>query len=144
VAGDERAALLKIVRQIGCELRRSPRVSGPTGVPSFGSNACCPTAAILSPREERFVAAMRLALAELACDAGAGSLKGASERMVVAALEGTELVVRGQLAMGSPQKLRVLLPSFIFLITLPIVEQDDALAISGRAVDLIEQTFGPA
>lgn len=144
MVGDEGEALLEIVRQIGGEVSRRSGTSGASGDPSFGSGTCLRTAADLTPQEEEFVGALRLALAELASAAGAGSVEESSERMVKAALDGAELVIRGQLAMGSPQQLRVLLPSSIFLITLPIVEQDDALAISSRAVDLIEKAFGPA
>lgn len=81
---------------------------------------------------------MRKALAEVAGAAGAAALSEKGQRTTLAALDGAELVIRGQLAMESPGQLRLLLPSFVFLITLPILQQREALALSRRVGELIE------
>jgi hypothetical protein len=123
-------------------LSRAADLGWPSAAPSFETRSDLISATSLGPQEEEFAAAMRAALAEVARAGGAGSLEEPKERGVLAALDGAELVTRGQLAVGSPEQLRVLIPSFIFLVVLPILQQDDALALSERAKQLIEKAFG--
>jgi hypothetical protein len=142
VRGDEGAALLRIVRQLAREMGSASGRRWPAAA-SLGTRSYLLPGTDLGPQEEDFVAAMRAALAEVAEAAGAGSLAQPRERAVIAALDGAELVTRGQLAVGRPEQLRGLLPSFIFLLALPIMQQNDALATSERARNLIEEAFGP-
>lgn len=72
---------------------------------------------------------MRRALAGVAGAAGAATLADERQRAICIALEGVELVTRTQLAMDRPAELRRLLPSFVFLVALPVVRQDEALAL---------------
>lgn len=46
--------------------------------------------------------------------------------------------MRGELARGNANQLPALMPSFVFLVTLPIVEQDEALNLSRRASELLD------
>jgi hypothetical protein len=64
------------------------------------------------------------------------------ENAVGAALDGAELVIRGELVRGNADRLADLMPSFVFLVTLPIVDQDEALALSRRAAELVEGELG--
>lgn len=136
--GQEYEALLGIVNQICSELGARP--SG-AGSPPFAGGSRYPVGAELSPEDEQFVAAMRKALAELASAAGGGSLDDQRRQLAHAALDGAELVTRGQVALGRAQQLRTLLPSFVFLIALPIVQQDEALSLSRRAGELATEAF---
>jgi hypothetical protein len=58
------------------------------------------------------------------------------------ALDGAELVMRGELIRGNGTRLGALVPSFVFLVTLPMVEQDEALALSQRAGELLAGARG--
>lgn len=142
MAGDLGETLLESLRQICTERGYHRSDERPTSAkPTFGGRANHPGAG-LSAQDEAFVAAMRQALAELAGAIGVESLDRERQRAVQAALDGAELVTRGQLAMESPEQLRILLPSFVFLVSLPIVEQDEALALSRRVGALVDAQLG--
>jgi hypothetical protein len=139
MAGDLGEMLLESLRQISSERGYRQSHERPASAePTLGGRANHPGAS-LSARDEAFVAAMRQALTELAGAIGMESLDRERQRAVQTALDGAELVTRGQLAMESPEQLRMLLPSFVFLVSLPIVEQDEALALSRRAGTLVDQ-----
>jgi hypothetical protein len=145
VAGDERELLLRIANQLCSELGRRPSSEWlSVASPTFGERGSHTAAAGLSRGDEELVRTMRQALAEVAGAADTGRLAAERRNSVRAALDGAELVVRGELAMGGRDQVRMLLPSFVFLIALPILQQDDALAISRRARELVEQAFGGA
>ena len=55
-----------------------------------------------------------------------------------AALDGVEMVIRGELVRGNAGQLPALMPSFVFVVTLPIVKQDEALTLSQRTSELIK------
>jgi hypothetical protein len=92
----------------------------------------------LSPEDESLVAAIRRSLAKLAAAVAAGSPTGVPRSEVGALLDATELVMRAELARAHAKQLPDLLPSFVFLVTLPIVGQDEALELSQRAARLVE------
>lgn len=46
--------------------------------------------------------------------------------------------MRGELVSGNA----ALMPSFVFLVTLPVVDQDRALELSRRAAQLVEGALG--
>jgi hypothetical protein len=87
-----------------------------------------------SAADELLVKEVRRRLAQIAATAGP---EQALDAAVAAALNGSEMVMRGELAQGSRDRLPSLLPSFILLITLPVVDQDEALALSERASELV-------
>lgn len=144
MAGEEGEALLQVANQLCAELGRRPSAEWlAAAAPTFGGLDRPPTTKPgLSRSDEELVRAMKLALAEIASAASSGSLPDERQRVVRAALDGAELVIRGQLAMGTPEQLRMLLPSMIFLIALPLVRQGEALAISRRAGELVDKAFG--
>jgi hypothetical protein len=84
------------------------------------------------------VAAVRNGLERVAMAAGAARQAAPAEEAVGAALDGAEMVVRGELVCGKPARVATLLPSFVFLVTLPLVEQDEALKLSRRTAELLE------
>jgi hypothetical protein len=96
---------------------------------------------ILSSEDELAVTTLRGRLAKIAA-ALADTAKPANQRAVLAALDGAEMVMRGELVNGNGSGLPRLMPSFIFLVALPIVGQDRALELSRRSAELIEQELG--
>ena len=92
----------------------------------------------LSAGDEALVAATKRGLARLAAALGGDGRKDAPASAVRAVLDGTELVMRGELIRGQAGQLGALLPGFVFLVALAIVEQDEALELSQRTEALIE------
>jgi hypothetical protein len=94
----------------------------------------------LDAKDEELIAGLRGALARLAAAARTGEDGGgASEGAVIAALDGAELVMRGEIMLGNGECISDLVPSFAFLATLPITGKERALAISRRATKLLEE-----
>jgi hypothetical protein len=95
----------------------------------------------MSAADEALVAAIRRGLARLAATIGGEGRRGARASGVRAVLDGTELVMRGELIRGQAEQLPGLLPGFVFLVALAVVEQDEALELSRRTAQLIEGTL---
>jgi hypothetical protein len=97
-----------------------------------------PPGAMLSEEDEQLVAGLRGGLATLA-----GALR---VRLVQApaavrgALDGAELLARSEILSGRRERLPQLLPSFAFLVVLPLVGKSEALRISRRADALLERS----
>jgi hypothetical protein len=94
----------------------------------------------LDAGDEELIVRLRAALARLAAAARAGEdgVKG-SERAVTTALDGAELVMRGEILLGNGDRISDLVPSFAFLATLPMTGKQRALTISRRATELLEE-----
>lgn len=91
---------------------------------------------ILSPEDEALARRMREGLARLAAALGF-SAESPRARVVSVALDGAEMALRGELVSGNDDQLPQLLPSLVFLIALPLVDQDRALELSHRTEELI-------
>jgi hypothetical protein len=97
----------------------------------------------LDARDEELIARLRAALARLAGAARAGEDgRRDSERAVIAALDGAELVMRGEILLGNGERISDLVPSFAFLATLPMTGKQRALAISRQVEELLEDVGG--
>jgi hypothetical protein len=96
---------------------------------------------VLNPEEESLVTTMRSSLERLAAAIGAPRSNGGLPAMVQSALDGVETVMRGELMRGNAERLPSLLPDLVFLVALSIVDQDEALRVSRRAAELIEQAL---
>jgi hypothetical protein len=97
---------------------------------------------VFGVEDESLVRGLRRALVRIATALGA-SLEDAQLRRVRVAIDGAEMATRGELLAGNAWHLPRLLPSFIFMVALPIVDQDLALKLSQRAAKLIDSEFGP-
>lgn len=64
-------------------------------------------------------------------------------RRIRVAIDGAEMAARGELLTGNAWHLPRLLPSFVFMVALPVVEQGEALALSRRAAELVDRELGP-
>jgi len=101
-------------------------------------------AAILNSEDELLVAGVRRGLAKVAAALDGEAAEGASEFAVGAALDGAEMVIRGELVSGNADRLPALMPSFVFLVALPVVGQDRAIELSRRTEQLVERALGSA
>jgi hypothetical protein len=137
-AGNAREAVLRVADQLCAELgfdevaSELARGRGPLSGDGIGMLE------ILDPEDESLVVMIRDALAKVAAALGAGKPDGDAGRAVCAALDGAEMVLRGELVSGNFKRLPALMPSFVFLVTLPIVDQEEALELSRRTSELIE------
>jgi hypothetical protein len=137
LAGNEREALLAVADQLSIELGY-PEGDEPPGARSPLGGDAGPMAGILNSEDEMLVAGVRSGLAKVAAALGSESLEGVSRSAVIAALGGAEMVMRGELVTGNDARLPTLMPSFVFLVALPVVDQDRALELSRRTERLIE------
>jgi hypothetical protein len=96
---------------------------------------------VLDPDDESLVEGLSSGLAKIAM-ALEGAVAAEFEPPVSAALEGAELVMRGALVSGQTEYLTSLLPSFVFLVALPVIHQDEALELSRRAEAMIREALG--
>jgi hypothetical protein len=123
---DQRAALIHAVDRLGDDVGGA----GPTEAPAECSGL----------GDEQFILAMRRSLARIAAALDGDETRMASEPSVIAALDATEMVIRGELTIGNSGRLPTLLPAIVFLVTIPVVDRDRALALSKRCSQLLEQS----
>jgi hypothetical protein len=137
LAGSEREALLGVADQLSIELGYAEGEEIPGAHSPLGGEEGA-LAGILNSEDELLVASVRRGLAKVVAALGGEGSDGASGRAVGAALDGAEMVMRGELVSGNAAKLPALMPSFVYLVTLPVVDQDRALELSKRTARLLE------
>jgi hypothetical protein len=138
-AGIEREVLSRLADRLSFELDVGEGEQDPKGsLPLAG--VAGPMDGILSAEDELLVARLRRGLAALAAGLEVGS-PSAPEGAVGAALDGAEMVIRGELVCGNAAQLPELIPGFVFLVVLPVVGHDEALALSRRTETLVERTI---
>jgi hypothetical protein len=126
------AAIEKLYTELGYsdELSEQSRRWAADGVTALGR---------LDAEDEELIVGLRCALARLASAAELGEGDGGMPEMaVIAALDGVELVMRGEILLGNDARLPLLMPSFAFLTTLPVAGKVRALALSRRVEELLE------
>jgi len=99
-------------------------------------------AGILNSEDELLVVRVRRGLAKIAAALNGEGSEGTSEKAVSAALDGAEMVMRGELVSGNAARLPTLMPSFVFLVTLPVVDQDRAIELSRKTARLVQGALG--
>jgi hypothetical protein len=134
-ARDEREALLRVVNRLSSELGHGAEPHPPGAQPARAE-----IAGALAPDDEWLVSRIRGALARVAA---AREAEGDDrDGRLLAALDAAETILRGELLFGAPDRLPTLLPALVFLVTLPVVNRDEALELSQRAAWLIERELG--
>ena len=141
MAGNERQALLRVADQLSIELGYAEDEKIPSAQSPLGGEEG-PMAGILNSEDELLVTSVRRGLAKVAAALDGEGSDGASGCAVGAALDGAEMVIRGELVSGNAARLPALMPSFVFLVALPVVDQDRALELSRRTARLVEGTLG--
>lgn len=97
---------------------------------------------LLAAEDELLVESLRKGLATIATTLS-GDAEIPPDPSVRAALDGAEAITRGELMTRKEPRPARLLPSLVFLVALPIVEQDRALQLSLRTSQLIAEETGP-
>ena len=134
--GDERQALAEIADRLCAEFGY-PIAGDDPGDLALGEEerADGMFARNLGEEDERLVAAARLSLTRLAAALRAAHRRQMPDTAYHALLNGAEVMMRNELVGGKP--ISTLMPSFVFLISLPLVEQDEALELSRRTAALL-------
>ena len=140
LAGNQREALLAVADQLSIELGYAEGGEPPAAYARFRGEGA--VVGILNSEDEHLVMALRTALANLAAALGRGSDAARSAVAGAAALDGAEMVMRGELVIGNAEALPHLMPSFVFLVALPVVDQDRALELARRATRLLQAAIG--
>jgi hypothetical protein len=135
-AGDQGEVLLRVTDRLLDELASATPLGAPGARSTLGDEGVM--AGILGADEEQLVRRVRESLARIAAMLDTGH-EDPPIPAVAAALGGAEMVMRGELVSGGAGRLPRLLPSFVFLVALPIVEQDRALVLSRRTSELIAE-----
>jgi hypothetical protein len=143
LAGNEREALLAVADQLSIELGYADGEEIPDAHSPLGGEGGT-MAGILNSEDELLVAGVRRGLARIAVALDGEGPEGASGSAVGAALDGAEVVMRGELVSGNAARLPALMPSFVFLVALPVVDQDRALELSRRTERLVEGALDPS
>jgi hypothetical protein len=141
MAGDIRSRLLRAVAELRNEVAASPDGATPEAeVRSRRWPEMLTSAGVLSEENERLVTDVSDSLARLAEAARTPGVKpsDAAERAVLGAVAGAEFVMRSEVLNGRADRLGELLPSFVFLVTLPVLGKEEALKIAGRAEQLLD------
>jgi hypothetical protein len=135
-AGNYGGVLIEVADQLCAELSYAESGGIPGALSTLAEEGVM--ARMLSPKDESLVSSVREGLARVAAAVAAGSVEP-SLRAVQIALDGAEMVMRGELVSGNEDRLPSLMPSFVFLVALPTVGQNRALALSRRAQSLVEE-----
>jgi hypothetical protein len=137
-AGNPGEALIQAAEQLCARLGYPDAKETPPDLMAPGAVARRSLADFVHEDDVRLVADLRGSLARVAMAVAAGRVEGLP-REVGAALDGAELVMLGELVQGNQTRLLDLMPSFVFLVTLPIVEQDEAIELSRQASTFLER-----
>jgi hypothetical protein len=135
-AGYYDEALLRVADRLCAELGGPGGGGLPSGVATLSTKTALP--GTLSHQDELLLSGLRLGLARISAAAG-DSADDFQARAVAIALDGVEMVMLGKLLGGNGAELPRLMPGFVFLVTLPIVDQDRALELSRRTERLIDE-----
>ncbi len=93
---------------------------------------------ISGTEDEALVRRLREALAGIASTLSAGT-EHPPVHMIKTALDSIEYFIRGELASSKPERVLLLMPSFVFLVALSVSDQDRAIELSRRTTELIEE-----
>lgn len=135
-AGNHGEALLEVADQLCAELGFEGAGQIPGARSVLGVKGVM--GGILSPEDEALSRRLREALARIAAALGFDG-EGERARVVTVALDGAEMALRGELVSGNADQLPQLLPSLVFLVALPLVDQDRAIELSRRTAELIAE-----
>jgi hypothetical protein len=135
--GNAREAVLRVADRLSSELGHGG-AEDPARVGAFSGGEREARTDILHPEDELLVARVRSGLTRLADALGAAEQPEAVQRVLAATLDGAEMTMRGELMRGRCERLPALMPSFVFLVTLPVVSQDEAFDLSQRTIELLE------
>src|SRR5436190_1448776 len=91
---------------------------------------------VLSAEDDLLVRRLRAALTRIAAALRESEPDFSHPLIIQMVLDGAEMMMRGEILKGNRQRLAQLMPDFVFLVALPIVDQDRALELSRRASEV--------
>jgi hypothetical protein len=127
--GIERRRLIQVLSDLSDE--------GRTDAPARHSQAETFASNSRLDQDEQLVTELRAGLARLA---GLRPGEPVEPLAVQGALEGAEFVVRSDILSGQSERLTQRLPSFVFLVLLPLLGKSEALSAADRAARLLDRT----
>lgn len=135
-AGDYSKALISAMQRLCAELG----ADGPNEIGSPESTLAEKQLAgsELSSEDELLVRRLRACLARIATTLGRGRPDYSHPLIPQMVLDGAEMMMRGEIVKGNRERLALMIPDFVFLVALPGVDQDQALALSRRTSELIQ------
>jgi hypothetical protein len=138
LARDKREALLRLADRLSLDLGYEAE-PGPREEPGRESRR---RTRALDSEDEHLVSRLRGALAALAAEVGSEAVMEYPSKAVATALDCAELVMRGELLQGNGAQIPSLLPSFVFLVTLPVSGQDGALELARQTKPIVDREVG--
>lgn len=134
-AGTSNEALRRVADRLCAEFANPDfaRFPGIVVAPTQGTRAT----GRLGDEQEALVVRLREALAGIAATLGIEADESSTPAIAVA-LDGTESVIRGELATGGAERVLRQMPSLVFLVALAVADQDRAIDLSRRTTELIE------
>lgn len=96
---------------------------------------------VLSAEDDLLVRRLRATLARIATALRESEPDFSHPVIVQMVPDVAEMMMRGEILRGNRERLAQLMPDFVFLVALPIVDQDRALELSRRASELIEEAI---
>lgn len=140
LAGNEREALLHVAKRLSIELGyREGEAIDPAEEDRSGERGAM--GGLLSAEDDLLARSMRRELTKVANALVRSRPENVRQGAVGAALDGAEMVIRGELMSGRAAQLPVLMPSFVFLIAVPALDLDGAIALSRRTAEMVEQAL---
>ena len=136
--GGEREALAGIADRLCAEFG-SPRIDQGEAPTSSELASARLFDFSLTADDEQLVATARHSLTRIAAALEGRRAAGVPETAVPTLLDGAEMVMRSELAKGNRPS--ALMPSFVFLVTLPLIDHDEALEWSNRTAALLEEAM---
>jgi hypothetical protein len=133
-AREERERLVGALEELRAELRQPGALTdAPTAVPAPRPGS------LLEGEEEELVEELGRSLARLAAAAESSHPPEVPlpESVTLGSIGGAEWVMRWALEGGDRERLEVLLPDFVYLVTLPYLGQQEALRLSRRTRELV-------
>ncbi|MBA3866583.1 MAG: hypothetical protein H0X42_09610 [Solirubrobacterales bacterium] len=96
---------------------------------------------LLGAEDEELVSKVGESLAALAAAASATHPCSAPppESVILGAVGGAEWVMRSQLLERRSERLTELVPDFVYLVTMPFLDREEALELSRRARELLDE-----
>jgi hypothetical protein len=139
-AGDYSEALIEATDRLCAELGATSSGEIAAGDPTLAEKGLMGD--VLSADDDLLVRRLRAVLARIAAVLRESEPDFSHPLIVQMVLDGAEMMMRGEILKGNRERLAQLMPDFVFLVALPIVDQDRALALSGRATELIDEMLG--
>jgi hypothetical protein len=141
LAGDDRERVLQVALKLDTELGLAVPDAAWKPPPEAALPRREAFAEMMGADDEHLVREIRDALTRVAAAVSfaSGNSRPPNPGAVYSAINGAEIVMRGEIVSGRAELVPELIPGFVFLATLPVVGQAEALRLSDRTAELLEK-----